>query len=387
MPVQSGNSFFPEPVVTRNHETIFVTEGELSFQIDGQTKSAPANTFVYIAPGQSYAMANFGDRQAKAVASTIVDSYIPKIGQYLEGNQRFIGTVSRGNEFIQGNVTSTKPQAIGDGWIYTWGAFDAEGSPSSIGVTFTQEVLSNNQGLDAFQVTDPNNRFPRLVPHLALTDQFDAARVYDIPFPQEVVAKTPFNHMGFYANSQGHAPLMVYDTPHFDVHFFISSLEDRDLITGLPQDNANLFNFPPNGFLNRDYIAPTVPGTDIPATGDALQGVHWVDRNTPEFNGGEFSQTFIFGTYAGQVNFWEPMITKEFMEELSASGERTTKKTFAIKQPTRFLEDGYYPLEYSITYNRDFGEYTISLDNLTFRSDNPLGGLPPIPGGMPPMMM
>jgi hypothetical protein len=28
-------------------------------------------------------------------------------------------------------------------------------------------------------------------------------------------------------------------------------------------------------------------------------GVHWIDPKSPEFNGGKFTQTFIFGSYDG----------------------------------------------------------------------------------------
>ncbi|MEB3338588.1 MAG: DUF4114 domain-containing protein, partial [Leptolyngbyaceae bacterium] len=315
---------------------------------------------VYATPSEQEVHTN----HVKALTATIVATYIPKIGQYLPGNTANQPALRQGNEYIQGNVISTVPKAVGDGWIYTWGAFDGQGDPTSIGVTFTAEVLTQ-----AFTVndTDPSDGlFPRSVNHLAMPDVFEAARVFDIAFPTKVIDKTPFNHMGFYANSKGHAPSMIYDKPHFDVHFFINSLAERELITGKPEDNNNLFNVPAPGYLHPDYIAPTLPGTDILATGDALQGIHWVDRNTPEFNGGQFEQTFIFGSYADQVNFWEPMVTQEFFKNLSASGQSMTQ-TFAIKQPSRFLKQSYYPLEYTISYNADFKEYTISLNKLILR--------------------
>jgi quercetin dioxygenase-like cupin family protein len=383
---------FPQSEVAENHLTFLVQDGEVAFQVNGNPFVAGVDDAVYISAGQNYSIANVGNGSAQGLASAIVDSYIPKIGEYYEGNVPFTATVRNGDEYIQGNVVSTVPQAIGNGWIYTWGAFgqDETGAevPLSIGVTFTEEAFR-----DAFVVDDPNNEFPRSVPHLAFSDLFEPARVYNILFPEKVQQETPFNHMGFYANSEGHAPIDIYDLPHFDVHFFLDTIEDRELITGLPEDNGNLFNLPEDGFLPSNYIAPTVPGTDIPATGDALQGIHWVAGETPEFAGEVFDQTFIFGSYAGDVNFWEPMITRDFFESLSSARQVTTETTYRIDQPTRFKEAGYYPLEYGIDYNADHGEYTVTLDNFIFRpaDGDPVGfpgfgGPPPIPGlgGLPP---
>ncbi len=40
--------------------------------------------------------------------------------------------------------------------------------------------------------------------------------------------------------------------------------------------------------------------------------------------------------------------------------------TFAIKQPEKFLETGFYPTQYSIRYDAEAGEFSVSLDNLVF---------------------
>ncbi|AFY70362.1 CHRD domain containing protein [Thalassoporum mexicanum PCC 7367] len=374
---------FPASQVADNHLTFLVQEGEVAFQVNGNPFVAGVDDAVYIAAGQNYSIANLGNQNAVGLAAAVVDSYVPKIGEYYDGNIDFTASIRTGDEFIQGNVVTTVPQAIGNGWIYTWGAFGTDDFgnevPTSIGVTFTEEALQ-----DAFVVDDPNNEFPSSVPHLAFPEIFEAARVYNILFPEKVQQSTPFNHMGFYANSEGHAPLDIYDLPHFDVHFFLDTIEERDLITGLPEDNANLFNLPEPGFLPANYIAPTIPGTDIPATGDALQGIHWVAGETPEFNGEVFDQTFIFGSYAGDVNFWEPMITRDFLESLSSARQVITETTYNIDQPTRFKEAGFYPLEYGISYNANHGEYTVTLDNFVIRSaDGDLSGFPGFDGPPP----
>ena len=76
------------------------------------------------------------------------------------------------------------------------------------------------------------------------------------------------------------------------------------------------------------------------------------------------------------------MITREFMETLSDEG-KSESQTFTIKQPSRFLEQGYYPLEYTISYNHDFQEYTISLDKLNLRLADPIASESLTPEGTP----
>ncbi|MGA9378625.1 MAG: cupin domain-containing protein [Phormidium sp.] len=328
----------PSPIISQTNEVFYVEEGELTLQVGDQIEVLTPDTFAAILPGQSYSFANLGATPVKALVSSVLNTYTPKIGQY-----------------VPGEIVTSDPRQMGDGWIYTWGAFDQTGNPSSIGVTFTENALE-----DMFEVTDPENKFPRLVPHLNMPDMFDAARVYDIEYPQIVKDKTPFDHIGWYANSQGHAPLTIYDKPHVDVHFFLDTIQERERITGTPELNSQLYEYPKDGFLNRDYILPNDPFTNRPATGDALQGSHWVDRETPEFRGQPFTETFIFGTYDGEVNFWEPMITKEFFET-------KPNLTKPIKFPDIVAEDGFYPTQYSIRYNPNFGEYTVSLDNFVYR--------------------
>ncbi|BAY62546.1 Na-Ca exchanger/integrin-beta4 [Calothrix brevissima NIES-22] len=381
---------FAAPIVSSDHQTIYVTEGKLSLLIDGKPELATPDTFVYISPGQEFSIKNFGDTKVTGIESQTKNNYVPKIGEYFDDlyvdlyagyKNDFPASILNGNEYTQGKIISTNPQQIGNdpsAWIYTWGAFNDSQQPLSIGISFTEAALN-----DVFSAAAGANGFPRLVPHLGTKDgqppndnnQYDPSRVFDLVFPNEVSKTTPFNHMGFYANSEGHAPTHIYDTPHLDVHFFTIPLEERNQITGYPVGapggtNSEYANLPPEGFLNSDYLAPTIPNSNIPATADALQGIHWVDKDTPELNGGEFGQTFIFGSYAGKVNFWEPMITKEFLAELglAADGTKTTKKiTFDIKQPERFAKAGLYPQKYSIVYDADHREYTVSLDLLTYQ--------------------
>lgn len=85
------------------------------------------------------------------------------------------------------------------------------------------------------------------------------------------------------------------------------------------------------------------------------------------------ARRIIIGSYNGKVNFWEPMITKQFFEDLRAflndlmSTGKKIALTFAIKQPKKFHKSSYYPTHYTIRYNAVVGEFTVSLDNFVWR--------------------
>jgi hypothetical protein len=209
---------------------------------------------------------------------------------------------------------------------------------------------------------------------------------YNVRFPEKVRSTTPFDHMGWFANAQGHAPLGVFDVPHVDVHFFTITVEERKAISG-QLDDPKLLAYPPAGFLPADFCLPTVPppfpppcktvpnltATDIPGSNDSQQGLHWVDQFAPELRGEPFRQIFIFGSYDGKVNFWEPMITQQFFEDvrsfltdLQSTGHKVSL-TFDIKQPAQFLKMSYYPTQYTVHYDADLKEFSVSLDNFVLQ--------------------
>ncbi|UUZ55880.1 FAD-dependent monooxygenase [Massilia sp. H-1] len=46
----------------------------------------------------------------------------------------------------------------------------------------------------------------------------------------------------------------------------------------------------------------------------AHMGNHYADGKSPEFNGGSFTHTFILGAFDGGITFYEPMLTKEYLQ-------------------------------------------------------------------------
>lgn len=62
---------FPDPIVSEDYEAFYVREGTLSFQINDEVRLAGPDTFVYVAPGNEYAIANFGEETVESLAVTI----------------------------------------------------------------------------------------------------------------------------------------------------------------------------------------------------------------------------------------------------------------------------------------------------------------------------
>lgn len=179
-----------------------------------------------------------------------------------------------------------------------------------------------------------------------------------LTFPAEALIP-PYDHISFDWQPNGHEPDGVYDRPHFDVHFYMMSVAERDRID--PVDAA----FETQGRLQPDSaFVPTgyVPTPDL----FARMGVHWVDLSSPEFTPAGFSGTFIYGFWNGQMNFLEPMITTAFVEGVKTLPGQAA--TFEIPQARVFPKAGYYPTRYSVRYDATAQAYDLALEGLVKRT-------------------
>lgn len=187
----------------------------------------------------------------------------------------------------------------------------------------------------------------------ALTDLPHEMTQYVLQFHHKSVGVVPFEHVLLDWNPEGHEPPDIYGLPHFDFHFYMTSVEER--MQMIDPDEAEILPSPE--LLPEDYV-PT-PGF-VPA-----MGKHWVDKFAPELQMGDdreaFTKTFIYGSYNGEVIFYEPMITLEYL--LKKQNEQ-----FPIKQPEAFQQEGlYYPTKYSIQYDPAKKVYLILLEGLVRR--------------------
>jgi hypothetical protein len=223
---------------------------------------------------------------------------------------------------------------LGTGHIRTYMEYD-NGRPVELGVELTEGVM---QGL-------PHHGFdPASGVHGA---------EYVLELPQG--NPTPFKHVVVQWNPGGHEPPGMYDLPHFDFHFY--TIDNAARLAISPKDQAfeqKAANQPQAEFLPPGYILPAPLA--IPA-----MGVHWIDPKSPEFNGGKFTQTFIFGSYDGQMIFAEPMITRSFLE---------TKETVVRPLPVaaKYSPAGLYPAAYAIRWVPEAKVWRVALSELTARN-------------------
>jgi hypothetical protein len=110
----------------------------------------------------------------------------------------------------------------------------------------------------------------------------------------------------------------------------------------------------PRHYVHPDHIDV---GAAVPDMGN-----HLIDSKSPELvtQGTLFTHTFIFGAYDGHVSFYEPMITRAYLES-------RPDLCVPIKQPQAWQIEGYYPTTYCIRYLADDERYTVSLEEFVRR--------------------
>lgn len=211
-----------------------------------------------------------------------------------------------------------------------------DGRPHEIGVALSQTAL---MGLPANHAES----------HGAVDighGMFMYEYVLDLPQPNP----TPYRKVVLNWNPGGHEPHGIYDTPHFDFHFQLIDEDKRhEIVPDHPRWEVAAEIVPEPRFMPPGYApaAPAVP----------LMGLHWLDPRTPELNGHPFTQTFIFGTWDGEVIFAEPMITKAFLES-------RPDFTAELPVPEDLGSRQYHPSSYRIFWDARAQEYRVSLGGL-----------------------
>jgi len=215
-------------------------------------------------------------------------------------------------------------QPLGNGVARAWISENKNGEPVAVGLNFTAKSLVNLPSTPANYVFIlPRNK-----------------------------GKNFYTHVLLDWNPQGHEPPGVYDLAHFDVHFYIIPNDER---LAIGPDDTKFDNLPALEYVPQDYIRG--PG------GVPQMGVHWIDRLSPEFNGGIFTKTFIWGSYDGKFIFWEPMVTLDYL--LSRPNDLVT-----LRQPSSYQINGYYATKFKVSYSVNPEEYTIALLDLVYHEGN-----------------
>jgi hypothetical protein len=209
---------------------------------------------------------------------------------------------------------------VGNGYAHTFITRSHTGVPQELGVVFTDEALS---GL-------PTTNTP-----------------YILDFHHKALESTPFKHVALGWSATGHPlPGGAFMGPHFDVRFFMLSLEERLNIPAPPA--PELYILPPTGYMPANYY-PDVPGPQI--------GMHWTDKSFVA--GVPVKQTMILGSFNGKFTFVSPIVLQSEL----ASGTRTS---LPYSQPQTFAKNGYYPTKYNI-YEDDKKQHYVTLSDFVWR--------------------
>ena len=228
----------------------------------------------------------------------------------------------------RGRTEYTEPEPLGNGEVKAFYTEHPDNSWQYIGVEMTAEAAT----IDETEYDEPN--------------------LVAIDFPGD----TQFEWLGLNWMPEGHGPPEVYGVPHFDIHFYLDPEEQINEIpwvnyppgTGDPYDVELADDQFPPGYFRTQAVVKNM-------------GEHLFDANSAEWNepgapsDEEFTQTFVWGHWDGDLNFFEPMITTEFFETL----DQTVVNS--ISMPERMPEAGNYPTEYQVAYHRDRDAYTVTL--------------------------
>lgn len=218
------------------------------------------------------------------------------------------------------------------GKSWTWIEMDVQNKPLRIGISI------DDAAMNSLDTTHPGSGGHSHVNALSLAIPTRSADV-------------PFQHIMLDWNAHGHGPVGLYDKPHFDFHFYLTSETERKAIPAYEQDSSKFKMLPAPGYMPNLYMA--IPG------GIPQMGTHWIDVTSGEFGPAGFTETFIYGSYNGQVNFYEPMITKAFLDA-NASFER------AVPLPVKFQKSGYYPTKMKVV--KRAGVTSVSIENFVYKT-------------------
>jgi len=252
---------------------------------------------------------------------------------------------------------------IGAATASAYAELDEENKPLALGLAFSSNFFDELP-------TEPSNEqhcFDRDGDGtVARPAECNGWHEWTIPLPDEVVSRSdiPFKWALLNWNPMGHIPPGVYDTPHFDMHFYIAPVADVFAIESgacgpefvrCDQFEVASRPLPPN-YQARDY-------QDVGAVAPAM-GNHLIDMTSPEFHGQPFTRTWIYGIYDGQVTYYEEMVTRAFLLDHPS-------ECFDIKSPAAVGLTGYYPTLSCLRYRAEADEYTVSMEAFVYREASP----------------
>jgi hypothetical protein len=221
------------------------------------------------------------------------------------------------------------PQVFGDARVTTYVTVDRDRRPVALGIEIPAQAF-------------------RSLPAKAQELVFE--------FPREA-GGTPFRFMDMHWNPNGHQPDGIYTLPHFDFHFYLQSLSERNSIDPGPCNGLDCADYEravravPARYVPQNY-------RDVKAV-EPRMGNHLIDPASGEFNHHPFTRTFLYGAYDGRITFFEPMLSLQYLQS-------QPNEYLDLKLPAAYAETGHYPTRYSVRYDPARGVYRISLERFVY---------------------
>ncbi len=253
------------------------------------------------------------------IGSTLILFSCQKEQRVESENDTIIAAAAKAKPDEKFNTFKGPQVTVGNGNARSFVTISHAGVPHEIGVVFTDEALSGLPTVNTPYVLELHNK---------------------------ALAATPFEHIALGWSANGHPLPGSFIGPHFDVRFFMMTLQERLAIPAPP--SPGYFNLPPAGYMPANYF----PDAAVP-----LLGRHWTDQSfTP---GVPVDHTLILGSFDGQFTFVSPIVVRTDL----LSGQ-----SFSISyaQPVSFAEHGYYPTKYNI-YRDDKHRHYVTLSHFVWR--------------------
>ena len=223
------------------------------------------------------------------------------------------------------------------------------GTPVKLGNGFARSYIILNDGVPLELGVALSERALDDLPSAGTTAEYE----YLLPLPEQ--NPTQYQLIELNWNPGGHPPPGIYTVPHFDFHFFVVSLAERNAVDPSdPNYAAKAANLPGTDYRPAGYFPP--PGVPS-ANAVPRMGLHWINPTSPEFQGQGFTRTFIFGSWDGRFTFVEPMITRAYL--LGRPDVVATVPVASKHDPA-----GYYPNAYRVTWDPQEKEWHVAITAL-----------------------
>lgn len=194
---------------------------------------------------------------------------------------------------------------------------------------------------------------PTVAPPALASDgvPYYAGRAMNFPLSLEVQTVTGFQSVGFDFNPCGHPPVENFGVPHYDIHFYYATDEEREgwtcnMLEGAPVCNPapGAQNTSATGALFFNLVQGNLPANFTADLGSAVpgMGVHYFDNTSLAPAARWDKPVLVMGGHDARVVFFEPMVPLAFLSSDVASTYGPVEVTYEEQDMI------HLPSEYSV---------------------------------------